>query len=51
MSPTLVDVDRVYLNLSAYGDRMPRPGDIVYFEDPAARERLFLKKRCIAVGG
>ena len=50
MSPTFVDGDRVFLNLSAYRDRMPEPGDIVFFEDPAARERL-LVKRCIAIGG
>ena len=50
MSPTFMDGDRVFLNLSAYGDRMPEPGDIVFFENPTARKRL-LVKRCIAIGG
>ena len=50
MAPALVDGERILLDLHAYDDRLPDPGDIVAFEFPGNRERLFVQ-RCIAIEG
>ncbi|MCA0393920.1 MAG: signal peptidase I [Proteobacteria bacterium] len=61
MEPTLVPGDRVVVDMSAYGVRVPftgiellarnepRPGDVVVFKSPADGTRLI--KRVVAVGG
>lgn len=61
MEPTLQPGDRVVVDMSAYGLRLPftdlqlvhrdtpRPGDVVVFESPADGSRLI--KRVVAVGG
>ena len=50
MAPTLLDGERVFLDMSAYDGRLPDPGDIVVLEYPEDRERLLLL-RCIAIEG
>ena len=50
MAPALVDGERILLDLHAYDDRLPDPGDIVAFEVPGNRERS-LVQRCIAIEG
>ena len=61
MEPTLVPGDRVVVDMSAYGVRVPftgvellsrerpRPGEVVVFKSPADGTRLI--KRVVAVGG
>ncbi len=61
MEPTLVPGDRVVVDMSAYGVRVPftgvellprkrpRPGDVVVFKSPSDGTRLI--KRVVAVGG
>ena len=50
MSRTLEAGERVVLDMFAYDGGMPAPGDIVAFEYPEDRKRVFLQ-RCIAIGG
>lgn len=61
MEPTLVPGDRVFVDMTAYGVRVPftdlalvdrgvpQPGDVVIFRSPADGTRLV--KRVVAVGG
>lgn len=48
MLPTLLVGDYVFVDRAAYGRARPRPGDLVAFEFPLDRSKLFIK-RVIAV--
>jgi signal peptidase I len=50
MAPTIEIDDRLFAEKVSYHFVMPKPGDIVTFNDPIEGGRVLIK-RCIAVGG
>jgi len=50
MEPTIEINDRVFAEKVSYRFALPKPGDIVTFNDPMVPGRVLIK-RCIAVGG
>lgn len=50
MAPTILYGEYVLLHASADDGRLPEPGDVVFFQDPEDRDRLFVS-RCAATEG
>ncbi len=50
MAPTLVEGERILLDVNAHAGSLPDPGNIVYLEHPGNRDTSIIK-RCIATAG
>ena len=50
MEPTIVAEEEIVVDMEAYRNSPPQPGDVVVFESPSAKPTIIVK-RCVAKGG